>query len=78
MRTTIDMPVSIRQKLAQEAASRNLKGFSVIIAEALDEHFKAKGHSRKSVVDRLKGCLSASEHAQAMKDIREGRAQWRT
>jgi hypothetical protein len=78
MRTTIDVPVSIRQKLTQEAAGRNLKGFSVIITEALEEYFKTRSHSRKNVVDRLKGCLSSAEHTQAIKDIQEGRDQWRT
>jgi hypothetical protein len=78
MRTTIDVPVSIRQKLIQEAAGRNLQGFSVIIVEALEEYFKNKSYNRKNMVARLKGCLSCEEHAQAMKEVQEGRAQWRT
>ena len=77
MRTTIDVPVHIRQQLSQEAASRNLKGFSMIIIEALESHFRLKSGSRKSVISRLKGSMSSSEYAKAVKDLHEGRSQWR-
>lgn len=77
MRTTIEVPVHIRQQLSQEAANRNLKGFSKIIVEALERYFSSKSNDRKSVVSRLKGCLSATEHAKAVKDLNEGRGKWR-
>jgi|GEM_PF-2772149 len=77
MRTTIDVPVHIRQKLAQEASCRNLKGFSSIITEALDQYFDSKSSGRKGIVDRLKGSLSGEEYAKAVKDLNEGRAHWR-
>ena len=35
MRTTIDIPARLRQKLVHAAAEKNLKGFSSIIEEAL-------------------------------------------
>ncbi len=78
MRTTIDMPIHLRQQLAQEASSRNLKGFSKIIIEALEKYFGSKENDRKSVVARLKGSMSAAEHAKAIKTLREGRSKWRT
>lgn len=77
MRTTIDVPVHIRQRLSQEASSRNLKGFSTIIVEALETYFDAHGNGRQGVVARLKGSMSLPEHAKAMKEIKAGRAQWR-
>jgi hypothetical protein len=77
MRTTIDVPVHIRQRLSQEASSRNLKGFSKIIIEALESYFRSKSNSRKSVVGRLKGSLSAAEHKKALKHLQEGRNKWR-
>ena len=77
MRTTIDVPMDIRQQLSQEASSRHLKGFSKIIIEALEKYFHSRSNDRKSVIGRLKGSLSLSEHAKALKDLREGRAKWR-
>ena len=78
MRTTIDVPVHIRQRLSQEAANRNLKGFSKIIVEALEKYFHAKPNNRKSTISRLKGSMSSSEHTKALKDLQEGRTKWRT
>lgn len=77
MRTTIEVPIHIRQKLSQEAASRNLKGFSKIIIEALEKYFHSKSNDRKSIVDRLKGSMSQLEHTKALKDLQEGRSKWR-
>ncbi|MBF0511392.1 MAG: hypothetical protein HQL13_03590 [Candidatus Omnitrophica bacterium] len=77
MRTTIDMPIYIRQKLSQEASNRNLKGFSRIITEALEKYFDSKSNDRKSIVKNLKGSMSKTEYAKALKDIQEGRLKWR-
>jgi predicted nucleic acid-binding protein len=35
MRTTADLPADLRRKLAQEAAARNLEGYSRLVVEAL-------------------------------------------
>ena len=78
MRTTIDVPIHIRQQLSQEASSRNLKGFSKIIVEALEKYFYSKTNDRKNAIARLKGSMSLREHAKALKLIQEGRAKWRT
>ncbi len=77
MRTTIEVPIHIRQQLSQEASSRNLKGFSKIIIEALEEYFSSKTNDRKSVILRLKGSMSLKEHTKAIKELQEGRAKWR-
>ena len=77
MRTTIDMPIHIRQKLSQEAAVRNLKGFSKIIIEALEKYFHSKSNDRKNIVTRLKGSMSNAEHSKAVKNLQEGRSKWR-
>lgn len=42
MRTTIEIPESLRKKLILEAAETNRKGFSDIVVFALDEYFKKK------------------------------------
>ena len=77
MRTTIDVPIHIRQRLSQEASSRNLKGFSSIISEALEEYFHSRSSDRKRVIDRLKGSMSSAEHSKALGELREGREKWR-
>jgi len=77
MRTTIDVPIHIRQQLAQEASNRNLKGFSKIIVEALEKYFHSKSNERKNVINRLKGSMSLSDHAKAIKNLQEGRSKWR-
>ncbi len=78
MRTTIDVPIHIRQQLSQEASSRNLKGFSKIIIEALEKYFHSKSNDRKKAVDRLRGSMASAEHTKALKDLQEGRSKWRT
>ncbi len=77
MRTTIEVPIHIRQQLSQEASNRNLKGFSKIIIEALEKYFNSRSNDRKSVVNRLKGSMSLAERAKALKDLQEGRSKWR-
>jgi len=77
MRTTIDLPNDLRQKLISESAARNLKGFSFIIVEALRNYFDIKKDSRKKSIQNLKGCLSEEEFLQETKRIKEGRANWR-
>ncbi len=38
---------------------------------------RTKLKDRKSIVSRLKGSMSLAEHTKALKDLKEGRAQWR-
>ncbi len=77
MRTTIDLPVSIRQKLIAEAASRRLKGFSQLIVEALEQYFKSGKTARKDVLKNLRGSLSEKEYAKDTQRIKESRENWR-
>lgn len=77
MRTTIELPENLKQKLAAEAATRNMKGYSKIITEAIVEYFKTGHNERKCVVERLKGCLSKEEYKKEMARLAEGRANWR-
>ncbi len=78
MRTKIDLPNDLRQKLISESAARNQKGFSSIIVEALRNYFDLKGNGRKKAIHKLKGCLSEEEYLQELKRINEGRRNWRT
>jgi len=78
MRTTIDLPVQLRQKLIAEAAARNLKGFSTLIADALEQYFSKEAGERSKVISELRGCISFDEYEEEMKRIEEGRKNWRT
>ena len=78
MRTTIDIPNELRQKLIFESMARNMKGFSEIIIEALKEHFKSTPPTRKNIIQKLKGCLTRKEYTQEIKQLEKGRNNWRT
>lgn len=77
MRSTIELPDHLRQKLAAEAASRHMKGYSKIIADALTEHFRTAGCKKKDVIGKLKGCLNRKDYNREMAKLAEGRKRWR-
>jgi hypothetical protein len=78
MRTTIDLPAGIRQRLVAEAAARNLKGFSSLISEAVEKFFQTGAADRSAAIRNLKGCWNEKEYQQVKKQIAEGRKRWRT
>ena len=79
MRTTIEITPDHRAKLLALAARRGAKGFSRLVAEALDAYLRAEADregQRKQAV-RLKGALPARE-AQALRDAAAAlRTSWR-
>lgn len=77
MRTTIDIPSHLRQKLISEAAARHLKGFSNLVVEALEQYFATGKNDRKKIVSQLKGCLKESEYNDEIKRLQETRSNWR-
>ena len=77
MRTTIEIPEDLRQKLVSEAMGRHKRGFSEIIVEALEEHFQKGNEKRLAVIEKLRGCLSEKEYKMEMTRLKEGRQNWR-
>jgi len=78
MRTTIEIPASLRQKLVSEAARQNLKGFSPIIVNALKEYFEHHALSQTPAGLRaLRGCLSEEEYRLSKDLIEAGRGEWK-
>lgn len=77
MRTTIEIPENLRQKLVSEAVVRNKRGFSEIIVEALEEHFHKGNEKTEAVIKRLKGCLNEKEYRKEIMWLKEGRKNWR-
>lgn len=78
MRTTIDLPANLRQKLATEAALRHMKGFSPLIVDALEQYFAGGDKERIKTISWLKGCLDKDEYKDEIKRIQKGRKNWRT
>ncbi len=74
MRTTIEIPESLRKRLILEAAETNRKGFSDIIVLALDEYFK----KTEKKVKKLRGTDLKETNLASLwknrKDIKDGTA----
>jgi hypothetical protein len=79
MRTTIEIKDDHRARLVELAARRGAKGFSSIVAEALESHLRhlaARDEARTRAL-RLKGVLSQKEADRIRKDARDLRESWR-
>jgi metal-responsive CopG/Arc/MetJ family transcriptional regulator len=78
MRTTIEIPPHLRQRLVAEAAERNLKGFSPIIVKALNEYFEKQSNRKgNGALRELRGSLSEEEYEKALKGLEAERSLWR-
>jgi len=79
MRTTIEIKAAHRAKLLELAARRGEKGFSSVIAEALDAYFRNNGngdHARQRAL-RLRGSLSRKDADHLRRETQALRKQWR-
>jgi hypothetical protein len=79
MRTTIEIKASHRAKLLELAAQRGEKGFSSVIAEALDAYFRGNGNgdqARQRAL-RLRGSLTRKEADSLHREAQALRKQWR-
>ena len=77
MRTTVDIPQELRKKLIEEATSRNLRGFSPLVVEALRQYFNRQRGNRQKTIERLKGCLTAEQMEQERARLTAVRDNWR-
>ena len=79
MRTTVELPASLRQEVVNAAARRNAKGYSAIIVEALERYFQEEESGReKDVIASLRGSMSDDEYNKAVAARQDGRGEWRT
>ena len=79
MRTTIEIKAAHRAKLLELAARRGEKGFSSVIAEALDSYFRGNGsgdHVRKRAL-RLRGSLNRKDADHLRRETQTIRKHWR-
>jgi predicted transcriptional regulator len=79
MRTTIEIKADHRARLLELAANRGEKGFSAVVAEALELYLEAqKGRTSaiRNALD-LKGSMDETEAATLLAQTRKIRANWR-
>jgi hypothetical protein len=79
VRTTIEIKPEHRARLLDLAARRGEKGFSSVIAEALESYLDglaAREHLRRRAL-RLRGTLPPSQVERLRRDTRALRENWR-
>ncbi len=79
MRTTIDLPNEKRSRLMALAARRGLRGYSEIVAEAVERYLveEEKRVQNTEKLLALRGFLNAAEADEAERRIKEVWANWR-
>ena len=79
MRTTIELTDDQRSELVRLAAKRRLKGFSVIIQEAVDEYLRHQGGRDQAIATALslKGCLESAAADELEGRVKLIRETWR-
>jgi hypothetical protein len=79
MRTTIEMKAEHRARLLQLAANRGEKGFSNVVADALELYLEAQSGRTNAIRTALalKGTMKGTEAADLLARTRKIRADWR-
>jgi predicted transcriptional regulator len=79
MRTTIEMKPEHRSRILELAANRGEKGFSAVVAEALELYLdtqRGRANAIKNALS-LKGSLNKDEAEALLAQTRDLRAHWR-
>ena len=79
MRTTIEMKPEHRGALLTIAARRGQKGFSALVADAIEDYLKDEGEweRRREAVLALAGSVSAEDAEELRQATRALRETWR-
>lgn len=79
MRTTIQLKPEHRARLLELAARRGEKGFSSVVAEAVESYLAgmAEKDRLRSRALRLRGSLRAAEAERLRRDVKAIRESWR-
>ena len=79
MRTTIELKDEHRAKLLELAARRGEKGFSDVLAEAIECYLEAlcRGEENRQAALQLRGSLSDAEADELRQATRSLRESWR-
>lgn len=79
MRTTVELSDSTYTRLRAKAAERGMRGFSVIVEEALERHLASPGEGEMdSALAEAEGAWSASDVAEWERTREEVWATWPT
>lgn len=77
MRTTIEIPETLRKKCIHVALERNLGGFSEIIVEALESYFRISENKRKAIVSELRGSMTKKDSFMYLSELNKSRKNWK-
>ena len=79
MRTTIELKPEHRARILELAARRGKKGFSTVVAEALELYLETQAGRADAIRSALalKGSMSGTEAAALSTQTRKLRANWR-
>jgi len=79
MRTTVEIKPEHRAKLLELAARRGEKGFSAVVAEALEVYLEGNGQKQdlRRRALRLMGTLSGKEASRLRQETERLRGFWR-
>ncbi|HET7294541.1 MAG TPA: hypothetical protein VFM88_19105 [Vicinamibacteria bacterium] len=78
MRTTIELSDAHRAMLLRLAAERGHKGFSILVAEAVEAYLANLGvTSERASAARLKGILSEADAKELEDRVKAARERWR-
>ena len=79
MRTTVELPNSLRARLLELAARRGEKGFSNLVREAVESYLagaEAREDTRRQAISAL-GAVSGEDADRLEKSVRRLRERWR-
>lgn len=79
MRTTVELSDDLRARLLDLAARRGEKGFSALVAEAVELYLEAEERqkARRERAQTLLGTLSDGEAGELEESVRALRGTWR-
>ncbi|MDP9022776.1 MAG: hypothetical protein M3N57_08785 [Actinomycetota bacterium] len=78
MRTTVEISDDQRRALAAIAHRRGLRGFSVLVQEALDTYLRDQDAGEVELMLSLEGSVDDEEEAEIRGRIDEARSLWRS
>lgn len=77
MRTTVDITEAQHRALSAIAHRRGVRGFSILVQEALDAYLRSLDTDEVDLLLGLEGTLSASDADEVRRRIDTARAVWR-
>lgn len=77
MRTTIELTAEQHDALTMLARRRGMRGFSLIVQEALDAYLADLGADEVDSLLALEGSIGDPEAGEVRRRITEARASWR-